>query len=916
LECGLIEEATILVHKGLAGNPPAAIAEELSSLIDTTRLQIPTKTNGFGDRLRGFFTENKWLLNHTVQLPPREAQLFDASHLPLSPPAHRYIRSQFPKGIYRHQLFALERFLHGENVCLATGTSSGKSMVFYVAAIEHLMRKPKSRVLLVYPLKALGREQEERVKRAVASAGLDLTVGRLDGQVAVSSRAGIVRKSRILIVTPDIIHAWLLSSAAEPAIRDLLRNLGLVVVDEVHNYTGVFGSNAAFLHRRLRHLVGLLGAKCAYISASATIANPEAHVQKLFGIEFEIIGPETDSSPRNGVELMLVTPPRTQDLLSELTNLFSKLASSEDHRFIAFLDSRKQVEYLSSIMRRTGDESEIEVFGRDHLDHMQVLPFRSGYELEDRNRIQDRLSLGNIRGVLSTSALELGIDIPFLDTGVLVGVPLSSTSLLQRIGRIGRHKPGTVLVVNRGDLQDQQAFRDAEKFMTRPLTESSLYLENRRIQYLHALCLARHGGEQDTVLGAESGSDTDFSSGVSWPPGFVDLCKQERIGEIPADLQAMKMEGGEKPNYVFPLRDVESQFQVELKQGPDQRSLGTLSHSQVLREAYPGAVYYYTGKPFRIYRIFQQEKKIQARPENHYTTKPIAPPTLVFPNLSPGNIHSAWRLGDLTAVDCNLQIREVIVGYKERRGPNEFSVQYPLKNGIRFDLPRFTRNYFTTGIVFTHPALSRQGVRGEICAQLIYEAFISLIPFERQDVGAAWDRHRTDRDFVKRGSVFIAIHDQTYGSLRLSSRLLDEGLLVKVLERTVELIDTSEIRDSEPQTTRALVEITREAGAVVEPLKLDGSESLASQTSGAITVIMPGSRGLDVLWNNEEFEVITVFFSPHLHAVAYRGRHLTLGEKEGEEIVAVNRIAPIPGESKFGLYNPETGDLKDLSLQP
>ena len=913
LRCGLVEAAASLVREGLDGSPPATVAEELRSLIDSGQLQSLVSANG-RTALHDFFETNEWTINHSISLPARGAHFLNPSELALSNAVERYCRSQFPTGLYAHQVAALKAFVSGHDVCLSTGTASGKSMVFYAATMEFLAQNPRAKALLVYPLKALGREQETRIIQATRSAGLDFAVGRIDGQVPVASRAGIIRRSRILILTPDIIHAWLLSSMSEPAVAGFLRNLGLVIVDEVHNYTGVFGSNAAFLFRRLRHIVNLLGRRLSYICASATIANPASHLRHLLGADFTIVGPEADSSSRHRVDLLLVTPPRVKDLLSEMTELFKFLSASEQHRFIAFVDSRKQVEYLSAILRR-GDDDETSRFQGDHLESMQVLPFRSGYELEDRNKIQDRLTSGRVKGVVSTSALELGIDIPYLDTGVLVGVPLSLTSLLQRIGRIGRHKPGTVIVVNRGEIQDQQAFKDAEAFMSRPLTESSLYLENQRIQYLNALCLARTGGEHDTIMGNESSTATDFASPIEWPPGFVDLCRKERIGEISTDLQSMKMEGGDDPNHVFPLRDVEAQFHVEMKQGPEQRSLGTLSHSQVLREAYPGAVYYYTGQPFRVYRVFQQSKRIQARPESRYTTKPIVLPTLVFPNLSLGNVHRAARLGDLVITECNLQIREVIVGFKERRGSNEFTVQYPissLEGGIRFDLPRFTRNYFTTGVVFTHPALSRQGVRGDICADLLYEAFISLIPFERQDVGSASDRHRADRVWVNTGQVFLALHDQTYGSLRLSGRVLDGDCLSGVLKRMAELSETSGIQESEPFTANALKEISEAGNLTSEGISFDGP----MPTSGAakIRVIMPGSRGINLRRNNEEFEVTRIFFSPALQAVAYRGRHLGTSIEDVAEIVAVDWVEPTPGESVIGYYDPETGDLEEIGV--
>jgi DEAD/DEAH box helicase domain-containing protein len=330
-----------------------------------------------------------------------------------------------------------------------------------------------------------------------------------------------------------------------------------------------------------------------------------------------------------------------------------------------------------------------------------------------------------------------------------------------------------------------------------------------------------------------------------------------------------------------------------------------------MREAYPGALYYYTGQPFRIYRVFEQTKKILARPEAHYTTKPIALPTLVFPNLSAGNVERAVRLGSLTAVDCNVQIREVIVGFKERRGPNEFNAPYPLstlEGGIRFDLPRFTRNYFTTGVILNHPALSGPGVHPDVCAEFVFEAFLSLLPFERQDVGAAADKHRSDHAFGSRGQSFVALHDQTYGSLRLSSRLLDDDFLPRVLLRARELVDASDLRESEPLTASALDALSLEAHNEVQAIGLDGAATSARGGGSLIPVILPGSRGLDIRHNNKEYLVKKVFFSPTLQSVAYRGRHETSSE-DVVDIVAVEWLVPIPGESRLGVYDSETGDL-------
>jgi len=146
--------------------------------------------------------------------------------------------------------------------------------------------------------------------------------------------------------------------------------------------------------------------------------------------------------------------------------------------------------------------------------------------------------------VVSTSALELGLDIKYLDVAVLLGVPYSSTSLWQRIGRIGRHSPGIVYVIHSGGVYDDLVFSNPTSLLNRPLAEGALYLQNPRIQYIHALCLSRENGEHDrfcNTLNLNVNED-DFNSMIDWPKGFLALCKSERIGEITPDLQVMKSE--------------------------------------------------------------------------------------------------------------------------------------------------------------------------------------------------------------------------------------------------------------------------------------------------------------------------------------------------------------------------------------
>jgi DEAD/DEAH box helicase domain-containing protein len=302
-------------------------------------------------------------------------------------------------------------------------------------------------------MKALSNEQRDRWERVLQIAGSNASVGRIDGNVPPAMRISILERSRVVVFTPDILHAWVFSNLNQQVVQKFLAHTVLVVVDEIHAYTGVFGSNSAFLFRRLQHLQALLGSRPSYICASATIARPHEHLESLFGMDFEVVGPELDSSPHHPLEILLAEPPRGTGVLESVVGLLDHLANQTHSRFITFVDSRKQVELISSILARTRREAEeketekekpkkkaekVEVeepedttesrYGQV-LEGLNVLPYRAGYEEHDRSYIQEKLTNGSLNGVISTSALELGIDIQDLDTCVLVGVPSSATSL-------------------------------------------------------------------------------------------------------------------------------------------------------------------------------------------------------------------------------------------------------------------------------------------------------------------------------------------------------------------------------------------------------------------------------------------------------------------------------------------------------
>lgn len=893
--------------------------------------------------LESFFTSNGWEVAHEGERPPREGERVSVNDLNLSDASMSALQA-LGHAIYGHQHAATKAYKSGDNLAVTTSTASGKTLIFNLCALEELARNPNACIAAIYPLKALASEQADRWKKLVKQAGLPVRVGRIDGGIPVRDRQGILSESRVVVLTPDIIHAWLLSTIGTRTTQNFLRSLSLVVIDEAHVYSGVFGSNAAFLFRRLLHACRKLGGTPRFVASSATMDGAHTHLERLTGESFTVIGPDQDTSPRATLRTILVTPPKGKDLLTSVSELVAFAAAKTDHQSITFVDSRKQTEYLATIIERqttsgadeqaggsegTSDPQVEQKLDYDRLEKLQIYPYRSGYEEVDRQRIQERLASGALKGVVSTSALEMGIDLPLLTMGILVGIPRSGTSYYQRIGRVGRKTAGVIVIVNNGSVVSESVFRDPSRLDHLPLSTSALYLHNQRIQYIHAMCLARPSGEDELVCVAARLKGEQFTSPLQLPEDFAALCQAERVGQVSSDLQTMKAQAGEDPHHIFPLRDLDVQFKVEFRAGPHVHQLGTLSFSQLMREAYPGAVYYYQTCGYRVTKVHKQQRLVSVRAEKRYYTTPTNLPTQIFPNMAGDNVYQAWRFGDLSVIECAMQIRDAVIGFKERRGNNESEYSYPLDAsaaGCYQDAPKFAYYAFTSGVVLTHPSLNRAGVKHADIAHVIDEAFLMHMPFDRQDVSSGSDKHRTARDGIAVDSRFVCVYDQTYGSLRLTSRLADAQVLREVFSKAVEIAHNDPNLNLTPETLEALDDM--HVCAKLEPeLATSGVPLVPTVTDGGVAathvqVILPGSMGIDTHQDNEEFEVSAVFFSPVLGTVAYRGNYASTKKKEmlanGKHsattvIVRADRIEPLEGETKLGHFNMETGEVSEKS---
>ena len=484
--------------------------------------------------------------------------------------------------LWLHQSHGLAELEAGNNIVMATSTASGKTLVFQLWAVDQLKRDPQATVIIFYPTKALANDQARRWNEACRVTGLPVeTVGQIDGDVTNEQRDTIMRRARIIIATPDVTHAWMLRRALDQGIRRFLGNLRLIVIDEAHTYESVFGSNAAYLMRRLTAASIASGAteKPRFIAATATIQSPDEHLEKLTGETFTVIDEMQNGSPRFSRELLhLPMSANGGNGEEQLAKLVTDIIDNDpDAQVIAFHDSRMGVERIVQRINRPEE----------------VLPYRSGYLAADRRAIETQLRNNSIRAVISTSALELGIDMPDLTYGINLDLPPSRKQFHQRLGRVGRAKPGTFIILapaNRFSTYGE-TLRD---YYDNSVEPSHLYLDNEYINYQQAMCL------KDELERARRDTKTPPNH-TEWPETFEEALRNAH-GRPPLHLQNLSTPGGAPPQIANSLRSSgEEQLQIVTgEKGQREENIGYINLQSALDEAYPGAIHFHHGKCYNI----------------------------------------------------------------------------------------------------------------------------------------------------------------------------------------------------------------------------------------------------------------------------------------------------------------------------
>ena len=416
---------------------------------------------------------NQIVHSHVVEA--RDAQ-YAVPCSPLCEASTRYLESSGITQLYSHQTQALDAAREGKDVLIVTGTASGKSLCYQLPLLEMIERSPASKAILLHPTKALSQDQFQSLRRALGAAGkTDALVGVFDGDTPANMRRKLRDEASVILTNPDMLHAALLTNHTRWA--DFLRNLKYVVVDEMHTYSGLFGSNAANLFRRFERVCKHYGARPQFILCSATVGNPLELAKKLTNRDAVLI--ENDGSPRGRKTYVFWNPPRI------LQRRFKarRSANVEAHELMSELIVARIPTITFSKAKVTAEliyRYVVETLERNapHLAK-KVTPYRGGYLPEDRREIERKLFSGELLGVSTTRALELGIDVGGLDASIIVGYPGTLAGFFQQAGRSGRRdRESLAILVGIDTAVNQYVMKHPEYIFGKPIERIVLDPDN------------------------------------------------------------------------------------------------------------------------------------------------------------------------------------------------------------------------------------------------------------------------------------------------------------------------------------------------------------------------------------------------------------------------------------------------------
>ncbi len=722
-------------------------------------------------------------VEHIEILPPKEP-IYGELKKDLPQNIKNYLLKKGIKKLYRHQCDAVENLRSGKNIIITTPTASGKTLAFNIPIFERLDHDKGATALYLYPTKALANDQLKVIKEFESLSSISVNPHVYDGDTPPNKRPKIRDNSRIIISNPYELHQIL---PWHYKWQKFLSNLKFVVIDEAHRYRGVFGSNVAFLIRRLRRICSFYGSEPQFVLSTATLANPIEFGEKLIGVRFELIA--NDGSPKGKKYFIFYNPyfdgVGVLSTHQETKDLFLFFVR-KGLQTLCFTVSRKMAELIALWSKKEVKESEPYLADK-------ITAYRAGYLPEERREIESNLKNGILRGVTSTNALELGIDVGSLDSVVISGYPGTIISTWQQAGRAGRGTDESIatLVAFQNPL-DQYFMKHPEVFFVKPHEHAIIDLSNPYIVSGHLMCAA-----SEIPIKAEDG--------IYLGEDTKDILKAlERQGLVQNTPNGWVYSGKGRATEAVSLDNISSDIFKVICNG---EILETMDRTQVYREAHKGAVLLHQGETYIVEDLDFKNSAVQVIKKNvdyHTEAMKIVDITIL-------KKIKEKEIGNFAVSFGDVEVNEQYVGYKIMKYDEVIGME-------RLDLPLL--NFKTMGFWFIVPEgtkekiweerkknkdikeklkdRSEEDLKREVFAGGLHgieHAMIGIMPFhvmcDRWDIGGV---STPDHPNTNKPTVFI--YDGFEGGIGLAEKAFE--LITEIVKMTYELVRDCKCEDGCP----------------------------------------------------------------------------------------------------------------------
>jgi DEAD/DEAH box helicase domain-containing protein len=749
------------------------------------------RARGAAEVLEQWRTDGTWrnvTWSHRVE--PHEASI---GEMPsgLAPGVERALHQRGICELYSHQARAFELASKGKHVVVATPTASGKSLCYNLPILQALASDPTATALYLFPTKALSRDQEEALRGLMREADLNVGAITYDGDTPNDARRAARQRAGVLLTNPDMLHAGIMPHHTGWA--RLFSNLKYIVVDELHTYRGVFGSHLANVMRRLLRIARFYGSSPTFLFASATIGNPREHASRICGESVELI--DASGAPTGPRQVVVYNPPvinaelgMRQSYIKTAVRLTQDLVRAGVPTLV-FGNSRNGVEVMLKYLR--------DRLARDQIDPSAIHAYRGGYLPQTRRRIEGALREGEIRCVVATNALELGIDIGALDAVVCAGYPGTMAGLWQRFGRAGRRRDLSLAVlVSSSNPVDQFMARHPRQLISAPIEHARIDPDNIEILIQHLKCAAFElpfapddvfGDVPDEALG--EALDYLADNGVVHPTSTAAGATYHWASDsYPANGVSLRSASWDN----FVIVDLDGDRTIAEM---DWRSTHTMLHEQ--------AIYQHEGGQYQVERLdFDNHKAFvrRVKPDYYTTAMTHSKVTVLEQDQSAtvelGEVSLDAGLGDVSVI-------EKVVGYKKIKFHTHENVGYG-----EVHLPEMQKH--TTAFWLTFPedfvqsqpeprAVVVDALRGLSKAMHVVGAVGLMI--DPRDLGRTLGSRHEDEGPPGKGQgpgfdPTIFLYDTVAGGIGLASRLFEER--EELLRRARHLIESCECSEGCP----------------------------------------------------------------------------------------------------------------------